>query len=166
MTDPALDTETHPLLGWVTSLIKGCLALVFIAVVYAFLFMPLSQGKEKSRRIKCADNLKRIGAALHVYSDKSGSGYFPTRDDLRALDELKYLKNGKAYTCPSSSEPSRKASASNYVYRGSGLKKPLRPPPSRSSFTTDWVIIPAGSTACSSMGTSKGLLSTTTSKMR
>lgn len=53
----------------------GCLVVVGIIGVLIALLLPMrrSAGPESFRRVQCANNLKQIGIALHMYADKYGA---------------------------------------------------------------------------------------------
>jgi prepilin-type N-terminal cleavage/methylation domain-containing protein/prepilin-type processing-associated H-X9-DG protein len=95
------------------TLLEVLVVLAIIAVLAAFLMPALSGARERSRRIKCLDQLRHAGAALILYAEESG-GWYPvvaamefdyadtefTSKHLRLLD--KALDNqGTMFACPS-----------------------------------------------------------------
>jgi hypothetical protein len=53
----------------------GCLAVIGILGVLVMLMLPLYRGggREPARRMMCANNLKQIALALHLYADEYGA---------------------------------------------------------------------------------------------
>lgn len=109
------------------------LELLIVAAIVGAIVLSLSplirSTRERARRHDCADNLRRIVIALHIYAVDNG-GNFP--EDLSALHP-KYIDDVKVFICPSDVDASDIAGdgsdidvTTSYLYsRGWNEKDPL-----------------------------------------
>jgi prepilin-type processing-associated H-X9-DG protein len=110
--------------------------VVIGGMLISVLLPSLCRSSETANRVKCASNLRQIGAALELYA-KAHGGHYP--NDLRAL-----LVDGditsECFVCPSSNDiPATGATPQavsaglgeaghcSYVFYGQGLSTPLDP---------------------------------------
>jgi prepilin-type processing-associated H-X9-DG protein len=116
-----MDEDRHA--GGCLRQLANILAVLTIGLILAGMLLPaLGQVTPKGRRLNCMGNLKQIGLALTIYAgDDAEAGMFPSGNDFGLLNDLRYLEDGKVYSCTSSRSRSALAASSNYVYVGSGL---------------------------------------------
>jgi len=78
------------------------LVIIAIIVVLTGILLPLSQAREKARRINCAGNLKALGLTLRMYASDYDRT-FPQGNvatGLNFLCGLSYCTAMKVYNCP------------------------------------------------------------------
>ncbi len=104
--------------------------VVAVPIVAGMMLPAINSGREKSRRIECASNLKQIGLALKQYA-LDNKNNFPAGDNVAGLGELVkkgYLSDLKTFTCPSDDNitPGNVLSDENcsYVYLGGFSESP------------------------------------------
>jgi len=122
--------------------------IAIIAILIALLLPAVQKVRESAARIKCQNNLKQIGVALHNYHDANGS--FPmgswnglpfihanstsnTRGGTWLIEILPYIEEGNVYQllvkdplAPSGSGSNNPTNAAVFAQRGStpALKGP------------------------------------------
>lgn len=104
LTDKSSITK-HPLLSRSGFTLIELLVVIMIIVILASLLLPAVQkARRRAAQTSCLNNLKQIGATLHIYSIDNQER-FPT-GELQGKLSLQLLKNGyltstKVYVCPS-----------------------------------------------------------------
>lgn len=112
-----------------TTFLSGCgcvVAIIGIGLVLYVLLMPLSRGREASRRTQCKNNLKQIGLALYNYHDEHGA--FPP---AYTVDETgKRLHSWRTLILPYLEQQAK-------LYSSIDLTKPWDDPANKSAYETN-----------------------------
>lgn len=103
------------------TLIELLVVIAIIGVIAAFLVPALGAARENARRAMCANNLRQIGIAMHMYLDEHDS-VFPLHDTW-VNDVAQYLDNNNVWNCSDykNSQPLNPEYAS-YGYNVDGLE--------------------------------------------
>lgn len=114
----------------IAGLTLGCVGIVLSLLSIAVLLPSLNRARETANRVKCASNLKQIGAALLLYSNENQNQYPPDLETALATQDI----SSDAFVCPSGNDtPAPGADAAtqaknlsagghlSYVYLGKGM---------------------------------------------
>lgn len=89
------------------TLIELLVVIVIIGIIAAFLVPALGKVRENARRAMCANNLRQIGMAFHMYIDEHNfrfpgwNGNPSTRQFWYGNDVIgPYIDNNKVWSCP------------------------------------------------------------------
>lgn len=90
------------------TLIELLIVITIMAILAALLFPVFSKAREKARSLRCASNLRQIGAAILMYCQDNDEvmplqyAEWPEPGTYRWTDEiLPYVKNVELFACPS-----------------------------------------------------------------
>ncbi|MDP3790418.1 MAG: DUF1559 domain-containing protein [Candidatus Omnitrophota bacterium] len=98
------------------TLLELLVVLVIIGILAALLIPALGKAREGARRVACANNLRQIGIAVHMYLDDH-DGFFPLAAEENFTSIFPYLDDDKVWHCPSWPE-SRRYGGGDYLPYG------------------------------------------------
>jgi len=102
--------------SWGFTLIELLVVIAIIAILAAILFPVFARAREAARKTSCTSNMKQLGTAFALYlSDYDqrfpmagwwDTGTYQAKEGAGEWNDAiyPYVKNAKAYTCPSSSD--------------------------------------------------------------
>lgn len=81
----------------------GCLLIILVIAALIGSLVFLASGRDKARQILCVNNMKQLGAALHMYAADNDGQYPPYNGEkgLRFLYNGKYIPSDEILSCPS-----------------------------------------------------------------
>lgn len=96
VTRPPLARGPRPARAHGFTLVELLVVIAIIAVLAALLLPALSKARERGRRAVCANNLRQIGLAFHLYLEDHDE-YFPCADDPVSTSPVYWLWMGRGW---------------------------------------------------------------------